>query len=363
MSGTSADGVDAVIAEFEGTRFVGLTATAHHDYPEPLRTALIRISVGLEPITLSQYAELDHAVAEAFSLATKKVLEAAALPPSAITAIGSHGQTIFHDGKRKLTLQIGDPSLIAARTDCAVVADFRRKDLALGGQGAPLVPAFHHALFADPVRPRAIVNIGGIANITLLPNADAAEIRGFDTGPGNGLMDEWIALNTGHAYDRDGAFAASGTVIPELLTQLQVDPYFSAPAPKSTGRDYFQLSWVRRVMPNLARYPAADVQRTLCELTAATIVAGIQSELPAVSEVLVCGGGARNGLLMHRIGELLGHDTCATTATDAYGLNAEWVEAAAFAWLAMRSWNNLPGNVTAVTGANRAAVLGGIYPR
>lgn len=362
MSGTSADGIDAVIAEFDGTRFVGLGATMHRDYPESLRSALLGVSVGLEPITLSQYAELDHAVAEEYAQVTLQLLESANIATTEIAAIGSHGQTIFHDGARKLTLQIGDPSFIAARTGCTVIADFRRKDLALGGQGAPLVPAFHHALFADSTRPRAVVNIGGIANITLLPDTAPNKIRGFDTGPGNGLMDEWIAHHSGARYDRNGEFAASGAIVPELLTQLLADPYFTKPAPKSSGRDYFRLNWVRRHAPALANYSAADIQRTLCELTASSIVTSILAAMSAPADVLVCGGGARNVFLMHRVADLLGRE-CTTKPTDDYGLNAEWVEAAAFAWLAMRTLNSLPGNISTVTGAQRSAVLGGIYPR
>jgi anhydro-N-acetylmuramic acid kinase len=268
---------------------------------------------------------------------------------------------VFHDTSAQpwATQQLGDPSRIAARSGIATVADFRRKDVALGGQGAPLVPAFHHALFASADEARCALNIGGIANVTLLPDADAARVRGFDTGPGNGLMDEWSERHLGRAYDADGAFAASGRCNGPLLQALLADPYFNRPPPKSTGRGYFQLAWVERRFPALASLAPADVQATLAELTTRSIAADILAHQPDTRRVLVCGGGGRNGYLMQSLRAAL--PACTVQPSDDYGLDAGWVEAAAFAWLAMRTLEGLPGNLPGVTGASRPAVLGGIF--
>lgn len=359
MSGTSADGIDAVLAEFDATRFTGIRATLHLDYEAAFRQRLIAISLDQPALTLRDVAVLDRGIAEHFAEAANRLLQSASLPPASVRAIGSHGQTVFHDGPAGLTMQLGDPNFIAAATGIATVADFRRRDLALGGQGAPLVPAFHHALFADAAERRCVLNIGGIANVTLLPDAETASVRGFDTGPGNGLLDEWMLEAAGLPYDDDGRFAASGRVQAALVDALLADPYFALPAPKSTGRDYFRLDWLRRRYPDHARLAPADVQASLCEVTAASIAGAIAQGLPDAARVMVCGGGARNGFLMQRLQALLPHARVA--ATDEAGLAAEWVEAAAFAWLAMRTVQGLPGNLPGVTGARSAAVLGAVH--
>jgi len=362
MSGTSMDGIDAVLAEFEDGRFKGLRASHHLAYADSLRARLLQLARSDAALSLRELATLDAAVADRFADAALELLAAAGVDPRAVSAIGSHGQTVFHDTAATpwATQQLGDPNRIAARCGITTVADFRRKDLVLGGQGAPLVPAFHHAMFADAGEPRCALNIGGIANITTLPGADAAQVRGFDTGPGNGLMDEWCERHLGQPYDAGGAFAASGRCDENLLRALLDDPYFAQTPPKSTGRGYFQLAWVEQRFPGLDTLAAADVQATLAQLTALSIAADIRRYAAGTRRVLVCGGGARNGDLMQRLRAAL--PGCTVQPSDDYGLDSGWVEAAAFAWLAMRTLSGLPGNLPGVTGASRAAVLGGIYP-
>jgi len=360
MSGTSADGIDAVIAEFDGDRFIRVIGSSHTEYAAEQRAQLLTLSLNQPAITLRELSLIDIGIADRFASAAQHVLSATGIEARQIRAIGSHGQTVFHEGPRGLTMQLGDPSRIAAQTGITTVADFRRRDLALGGQGAPLVPAFHHALFAAD-EPRCVLNIGGIANVTLLPNKTPQAVRGFDTGPGNALMDEWVHLHHNVAYDVDGAFGARGAVHLALLDALLTDPYFAAKPPKSTGRDYFRLTWARRLFPALDTLDPRDVQATLCELTAVTVAQAIHSQGTNWARVLVCGGGARNLLLQRRLQALLGPKAVLAT-TDGYGLGAELIEATAFAWLAMRTLAGGPGNLPAVTGASKPAILGGIYP-
>ncbi len=358
MSGTSMDGVDAALCEFAGQRFVRVRALHTQDYDASLRGELLRLQREKRPLTLERYAQLDHAVAETFAEAAMALLKRARVSAQKIRAAGSHGQTVFHDPLGvQSSLQLGDPSLIAARTGLTVVADFRRADIAHGGQGAPLVPAFHHALLASAREKRCIVNIGGIANITVLSRA-ASGVRGFDTGPGNGLMDEWSEAIRGERMDGGGQWAASGQLIPQLLEALSGDPYFGAAPPKSTGRGYFNLEWMKRLYPGLDIAPRADVQRTLCELTARSIADAIARHARGTQRVLACGGGALNTFLLERLRTLAKVKVESTAALD---LSPLAVEAAAFAWLAMRTLKGLPGNLPAVTGARKAAVLGGIY--
>ncbi|GAC1628539.1 MAG: anhydro-N-acetylmuramic acid kinase [Nevskia sp.] len=359
MSGTSADGIDAVLAEFEATRFVGLRASHHLDYESAFRRRLIDISLNQPKLSFREFATLDADIGEYFATAANQLLTAARVDPARVRAIGSHGQTVFHDGPAGLTLQLGDPNRIAEATGIATVADLRRRDLALGGQGAPLVPAFHHALFAKAGKRRCVLNIGGIANVTLLPGDDAAAVRGFDTGPGNGLLDEWIKRCLDQPYDAAGRFAASGTPHQPLISALLEDPFFALTPPKSTGRDYFRLQWLQRRFPDFGRLKPEDVQASLCEVTALSIAQAIRRNLSEPASVLVCGGGARNDFLMSRLRALL--PDAAIGPTDDHGLAAEWIEAAAFAWLAMRTINSLPGNLPGVTGARAEAVLGGVY--
>ncbi len=364
MSGTSMDGIDAAVCAFDDAlpepRFLRVHAHASGRYPAPLRERLLTLQRTVPQLSLRELAELDRDVAQAFADTAELALEAAQLPREAIRAVGSHGQTVFHDpAATGGSIQLGNPSWIAQKLGITTVADFRRADVAAGGQGAPLVPAFHHALFAREGWPRVALNLGGIANITLLPGADAAGVSGFDTGPANGLMDEWAERHLGQPYDEGGHFAAGGQLHAELLEALLGDPYFAAAPPKSTGRGDFHLDWLRQRYPGLDALPPADVQRTLCELTAQTVAEAIRHHGPQTREVLACGGGTRNHLLMERLAALLAPITLNSSA-DA-GLDPQHVEAAAFAWLAMRTMNGLPGNLPAVTGAKRAVVLGGIY--
>lgn len=358
MSGTSMDGVDAALCEFDGRVFKTVIASAAVAYAPSLRQRLLALQRDAAPTPLSHVAELDTLVADTFAHATCDLLAQAGLPASQIAAIGSHGQTVFHDplGVRS-SWQLGDPSRIAVSTGITTVADFRRKDIALGGHGAPLVPAFHQALFGSAAESRGVLNIGGIANLTLLPS-DGAPVRGFDTGPGNGLMDEWVQQHLGDAYDADGVFASGGRLHEGLLAALLADPYFSLAPPKSTGRGQFHLDWMESRFPALATISPADVQHTLTELTARSAVNALHAHAPGARRLLVCGGGVRNGFLMQRLRALAG---VPVESTSLYGLEAQAVEAAAFAWLAMRTLLRLPGNLPTVTGASREAVLGGVF--
>ena len=361
MSGTSVDAIDAVLIECEGTRFVRVRAAHSRLYHTDLRARLVALSHGHLQVGLETLCELDAAVAEAFADCALALLAQEKIGPDTIAAIGSHGQTVFHRGGRDaLTLQLGDAGRIAERTCITTVGDFRRRDIALGGQGAPLVPAFHHALLASADEPRAILNLGGIANLTLLPTADATDVRGFDTGPGNALLDEWCLLINGQPHDADGRWSAGGTVHEPLLHALLGEPYFAAPPPKSTGRGDLHLAWARRRFPALDTLPAADVQASFAELTAITIAEALRREQAETRRLVACGGGIRNADLMRRIAVRCGPSVQIDT-TASFGLDPQTVEGAAFAWLAMRAIDGLPGNLPAVTGASRATVLGGVY--
>ena len=360
MSGTSMDGVDAALCEFDGTRFIRVAGSHQLPYPGDLRLRLLQLQREEPALTLRELCLLDNGGAETFAKAAIGLLSQAGLPATAIAAIGSHGQTVFHDPSGVASsVQLGNPSLIAALTGISTVGDFRRADIALKGQGAPLVPAFHHALFAVEGEARCAVNIGGIANVSVMRDHDAANVLGFDTGPGNALMDEWIAQYRHLPYDSDGAWGRSGKLHEGLLNALVADPYFELKPPKSTGRGHFNLAWAKKLYPSMTRLNAADVQRTFCELTARSIVEALQRFAPGTKRVLLCGGGARNLLLCERMSALMA-DT-PFELSDAYGLSLNLVEAAAFAWLAMRTVNGLHGNLPAATGATRAAILGGVF--
>lgn len=366
MSGTSLDGIDTLLLDLASTT-PRVIAAETYPLPEDLRSELLALcSNGSGEIERMGVA--DRRLGIESGLAVKKLLADNNIPASKVCAIGSHGQTIRHrpalantSNKYPFTLQIGDPSSIAEITGITTIADFRRRDIAAGGQGAPLVPAFHSAVFGtskgNRKQARAIINIGGIANITGLgPNE---EIIGFDTGPGNTLLDQWIYRHTGAQYDRDGAWGAQGRVIPELIDALLRDAYFAMPAPKSTGREYFHLAWLEQHLYGHVFSPV-DVQATLVELTARSITLGI-AQLPfTVNAIFICGGGAYNHHLMTRLETLVHPRLFASTAQ--LGIAPEWVEAAAFAWLAQQTLHNKPGNLPAVTGAAGYRILGAIYP-
>ncbi|MFT4045814.1 MAG: anhydro-N-acetylmuramic acid kinase [Solimonas sp.] len=358
ISGTSLDAVDAAACEFDNAGRAFRLLGAHGEpYPPALRRELLDLQRSPDtPITLRDVARLDAAIGNCFAQAALALLSTLNLRTSDVAAIGSHGQTLFHDPVViRSSLQLGDPNRIAARTGIRTIADFRRADMAHGGQGAPLMPAFHQAIFSG-ADTSVVVNIGGISNITILPG-DGNAAFGFDTGPGNALLDDWILRERGLAYDRDGAWASSGALCTDLLDACLRDPYFTLPAPKSTGRDYFNLDWLTRRVDALPE--SAAVQRTLLELTAESLSRAVERSAPEARHLFVCGGGARNAFLMERLSARL--PAVHVTDTSARGLDPDWVEAAGFAWLAWRTLNGRPGNLPSVTGARRAVVLGGLY--
>ncbi|MCT4703707.1 anhydro-N-acetylmuramic acid kinase [Enterobacteriaceae bacterium H20N1] len=357
MSGTSLDGIDVVLAAIDEHLVVQL-ASYSHPIPLDIKNAVLAICQG-QQLTLSQLGQLDNRLGKLFAQAVQILMDQQSLTREDVTAIGCHGQTVWHEpqGDAAHTLQIGDNNQIVALTGVTVVGDFRRRDMALGGQGAPLVPAFHHALLAHPTERRMVLNIGGIANLSLLIPGHA--VKGYDTGPGNMLMDAWIWRQKGKPYDKDAQWASSGKIILPLLQQMLSDPYFAAPAPKSTGREYFNLGWLERHLTAFPGLASEDIQATLTELTAVTI-----SEQVLLSggceRLMVCGGGSRNPLLMARLAGLL--PGTEVGSTDESGISGDDMEALAFAWLAYRTMSGLPGNLPSVTGASEASVLGAIFP-
>ena len=354
MSGTSADGIDAVlIATGDGQST--LTLGHHRDMPQALRDEILSFRRPGDN-ELDRLAVLDRQLADEYAAAIQALLKEANVSASEITAIGSHGQTLRHhpSGETPYTVQVGDPNRLAELTGLTVVADFRRRDMAAGGQGAPLVPAFHRARLIDAGVPSAVINIGGIANVTLV-SAEGG-VRGWDTGPGNTLLDGWISQHKGQRYDDEGSWASTGQVLEPLLNALLADPYFSRPHPKSTGPEYFHLDWLQQSLTG--EEAPQDVQRTLLELTVMSICDALSEE--SVEVVRLCGGGAYNRLLRHRLAESMPY--AQVTTTTEIGVDPQWVEAWAFAWLAEQTLASLPGNVPAVTGAAGERVLGGIYP-
>ena len=358
MSGTSMDAIDAALVDFSG-RQPDIIATHNQPYPEDLKNRLVT-ALGLSAPLAADLSGLDKAVGKAFSDAVDKLLVLASIPADRVSAIGSHGQTIHHapDAPQPYSLQIGNAALIAAQTGIDVVADFRRADIEAGGQGAPLVPAFHQAVFSQHGEHRAVVNIGGIANITVLPGDPTYPVTGFDTGPGNTLMDQWAQQHLDAALDMNGAWAAGGDTDKPLLDRLLQDPYFRQSPPKSTGREYFTMDWLQRQLNGEHSEPQ-NIQATLGALTAGSIADAVRQYAPGTSRLLVCGGGIHNTALMSALGDEL--ETICIESTQAYGIDPDWVEAAAFAWLARQHLAGKPGNVPAVTGAHREAVLGKLF--
>ncbi len=363
MSGTSVDGIDSALVQLRSDD-VTIIATYQHAIPPLIKKRIAAISHS-GPDEIERLGVLDRELGLLFGAATLELLAAAQVAPAHVMAIGSHGQTIRHRppsaatrGPESFTLQIGDPNTIAERTGITTVADFRRRDIAAGGEGAPLAPAFHAAVLAKPGVNRAIVNIGGIANSSLL---EGCELRtGFDTGPGNTLLDHWIMRHRGESYDRDGQWSAMGRVNHALLAKLLEHTYFSKVGPRSTGKEAFNLSWLDEQLDGLDMIAAVDVQATLAELTSISITRSIRNSPLHVSEIYICGGGSHNSHLMQRLATQLAPAIVASTA--AIGMDPDWVEAATFAWLASRTLEGLAGNSSTVTGAAGPRVLGGIYP-
>jgi anhydro-N-acetylmuramic acid kinase len=355
MSGTSLDGLDiALIEQEQATR---LLASHYVPMPADLRADLLALcSSGPDEIARAALAE-NYWVRLA-AQGVGQLLQEQGLESAAIRAIGSHGQTVRHEPARGFTLQIGNPALLAELTGICVVGDFRRRDVAAGGQGAPLVPAFHESLFGAVGERLAVLNIGGFSNLSLI-EVDQP-VAGFDCGPGNVLLDAWIQACEGHAFDRDGAWAATGQVNPLLLLTLLSDPFFKGSGPKSTGREVFNLTWLQQQLATVAPCAEADVQATLLELTARTIVESLRTAQASTDALLVCGGGAHNATLMQRIAALLPGTRVESTA--AKGIDPDWVEATAFAWLAHCCLEGIPANRPSVTAAWGLRVLGAIYP-
>lgn len=355
MSGTSLDGLDfALIDQTERTALVG---THYEPMPDQLRQDLLALCAS-GPDELARAALAEQSWAELASLGIAKLLTQHRIDSSAVRAIGSHGQTIRHEPKHGFTIQIGHPSLIAERTKISVVSDFRSRDMAAGGQGAPLVPAFHEAMFGDVSRPRAVLNIGGFSNLSLIHPTNP--VCGFDCGPGNVLLDAWIHRHQGRAFDQNGEWADSGCVNEHLLRALLNDRFFSRKGPKSTGRELFNLAWLDGKLASSSQTHAADVQATLLELTARSICDALLTAQPDTQDLLVCGGGAHNATLMRRLQALL--PECQVLSTAKYGVEPDWIEAMAFAWLAHCCIERIPANRPSVTGARGLRVLGAVYP-
>lgn len=354
MSGTSMDGVDAVLANFENAS-CQIIECAFVSFPDDLKYALLQLNAsGANEIERSHLA--GNHLARLYSNCISKLLAQAGITTNSISAIGCHGQTIRHRPDLGFTVQIGNAALLAELTGITVIADFRSRDIAAGGQGAPLVPAFHQAVFGTVPTHRVVVNIGGISNLSDLP--PAGTVCGFDCGPGNLLMDSWALRHIGQPYDKDGAWAASGKILPDLLNALLAHHFFKAAPPKSTGRDDFHMSWLECHVSS--QHPPADVQSTLLELTAMSISDAITEHCAGATEIYLCGGGAYNSTLVHRLTQLLHPRKLALT--DELGIPANIVEAAAFAWLARQTLLGLPGNLPAATGASGPRILGAIYP-
>lgn len=359
MSGTSVDGIDAALVSIPDHGPLTLKATQQLTIPATVRNTIQDLMVpGNNEI--DQVGELDMQLGKLFAEAVNVLLRMNGLDKKDIRAIGSHGQTIRHRPRATypFTWQIGNPSVIAERTGITTVADFRARDMAAGGQGAPLVPAFHHWFFHRPDVNRVILNIGGIANITWLPADTQGPVLGFDTGPGNTLLDQWIMQNRNQRYDSHGEWAASGQVNAELLKDFLTDEYFAKAPPKSTGREHFHQAWLEERLTG--KVLAQDIQATLAELTARSISQGLSFLPEKTDEIYVCGGGSHNRYLLSRLQAQV--PNIPVTSTAALGLDPDWVEAVAFAWLAQRTLTGEPGNMPSVTGARHAVILGGIYP-
>lgn len=362
MSGTSADGMDAALVRFETGKAPELIHACGLTYEQAFSQQLRQLAITTEA-SVEELALLDRKIAKLSVKAIRQLLAEANVDASAVSAIGSHGHTLRHKALRSRRLadgfswQVGDPSWIAEHTGICCIADFRRRDIAAGGQGAPLVPAFHQACLGASDAPRMVLNIGGIANLTVL----GEQLSGFDCGPGNALMDEWCCLQWQESQDSNGERAAKGKVIPELLTQWQsqgeIFSYLQQPPPKSTGRELFNL---QALGDQLDSYDAHDVLATLSQYTADTIADAVERFGHSAGEILVCGGGVHNPDLMQRIQTALPHHQIRSTASA--GIHPDWLEAMAFAWLAHQTLNHLPGNAPQVTGADGLRILGGIYP-
>lgn len=359
MSGTSLDGVDTVLVEFVDQQ-PKLLASYCHSIPERLKQ---KLSNTIQPSwtgSLNEIGVLNHKLGKLFSDASLALIKQESLDKHSVTAIGSHGQTLWHQpsGECPFSMQLGDASIITEKTGITTVADFRSRDVAAEGQGAPLAPAFHHEFLSHPEKNRVILNIGGIANITLLPNTDSSKtISGFDTGPGNGLIDAWISLNAKKSYDQNGDWAKSGKILPDILEILLSDEFFSVPPPKSTGKESFNLNWLNQILGEKLNFnKAEDIQATLTELTAKSIANSIDDDY---EELFICGGGIHNDFLTDRLQIHL--PKIKIDSTEVLGIHPDWMEAMAFAWLAKQTLEENTSNLPEVTGAKGKRILGAIH--
>lgn len=364
MSGTSMDGCDAVLIAEEQDE-IHFVAGITQAYPNTLRNQLIDLCHA-PMVNLEQLLAMDIHLARFYASTVQSLLAATNVTADQISAIGSHGQTIRHlpGGENPSSLQIGDPNLLAELSGITVVADFRRRDIAAGGQGAPLVPAFHNTIFRSTQYHRVILNIGGMANITVLPKDPDQPVRGFDTGPGNILLDSWAQRHIGSPFDTNGAWGSGGKVNRHLLAELLADNYFALAPPKSTGREYFNLEWLEQALLRCKQTPATpqqvqNIQATLCALTAESIAQAISQHAPHTQQLLICGGGWHSQPLVDNLRALL--KDCDIMSTEHAGIHPDWVEGAAFAWLAAQRLQQMPGNLPEVTGARHLVVLGAIY--
>ncbi|SFU92404.1 anhydro-N-acetylmuramic acid kinase [Polaromonas sp. YR568] len=366
MSGTSLDGADGVLVDFSGGA-LRVIAAAAEPFSNPFRAELLALNSPTHN-ELHRAAVAGNQVAAVYAQVVHALLAQAGIQPSQIQAIGAHGQTVRHQPQRTsgepagagYTLQLNNPALLAELTGIDVAADFRSRDVAAGGQGAPLVPAFHQGVFGSTNATVCVLNLGGISNLSVLPQAASSPVLGFDCGPGNALMDAWCEQHTGQPYDAGGAWAASGKLLPELLASLLDEPYFSQPIPKSTGRDLFSLSWLANKLKPFAAARPEDVQNTLAEFTASACVDSVKRYGKESTSLIVCGGGAFNTHLLARL--QAGLPQVRVSTSDAHGLPPLQVEAAAFAWLAQQVVLRKPGNLPSVTGAKGLRVLGAVYP-
>jgi len=347
------DGIDAALVDFSANQ-PQLLSTHSHQWPEALQQALITAR-DIPDAELDSLSSLDMRTADVFANACTTLLEKASCLAQDINAIGNHGQTIRHrpDIDKPFSLQIGNAVQIAKLTGIDVLSDFRTADIKVGGQGAPLAPAFHQAVFRHENCNRIIVNIGGISNITILPADSDQVVTGFDCGPGNTLMDAWISQQKHKPHDAEGALANSGKTNAGLLARLLMDEYFQLAPPKSTGFEYFNLDWLNEHIDS--EMSDADVQSTLCDLTATSIIRAINQYAPDTDEIYICGGGVHNIVLMRRLQALT---KCPVKTTETLGVNPDWVEAMAFAWLAYQNQHQRTGNLPSVTGADKTVVLG-----
>jgi anhydro-N-acetylmuramic acid kinase len=366
MSGTSLDGADGVLVDFSGDT-LRVVAAATESFSNPFRAELLALNSPTHN-ELHRAAIAGNQVAAVYAEVVHALLAQAGLQASQIEAIGAHGQTVRHQPQRTsgepagagYTLQLNNPALLAELTGIDVAADFRSRDVAAGGQGAPLVPAFHQGVFGNRDATVCVLNLGGISNISVLPQEASSPVLGFDCGPGNALMDAWCEQHTGKPFDNGGAWAASGKLLPELLASLLDEPYFSQPIPKSTGRDLFSLAWLAGKLAPFATARPEDVQNTLAEFTASACADSVKRYGKESASLIVCGGGAFNTHLLARL--QAGLPGVRVSISDAHGLPPLQVEAAAFAWLARRLVLRKPGNLPSVTGAQGLRLLGAVYP-